>query len=185
MVRRNLHKLEQPPPGYTYAEAEAALVVALDVHAKDRTLLRARLKNLQRLGLPGTAPGKGARARYTHAQVGMWLLAMLVADTGIDPTIVVQAIRTQWKELEPWIPQATDWEAQSESPVWIALSPRLAAGAWKSGSPSLEIQMFRLSPRSNALAQLTMAAGANDRWISWHNFTRPSTRLKTFLVSRP
>ena len=136
--------MEQPPRGYTYAEAETALVRALDVDAKDRTLLRARLKNLQRLGLPGTAPGKGARARYTRAQVGMWLLAMLVADTGIDPTIVVQTIKTQWKYLEPWIPQATDMEAISENPVWIVLSPRLAASAWKSGSPSLGIEMFRI-----------------------------------------
>jgi hypothetical protein len=182
MVRRNAHKLERRPSGYTYGEAEVALAVALGIDAKHRRLLRARLKNLQRLGLPGTMPGKGARAYYSRAQMGQWLLAMLAADVGIDPTIVVQAIKEQWKNLEPWIAQATDREAQSESPVWAALWPGLAAGAWRRGGPSLSIEMFRVPPRSNELAQVAM--GARDKWVCLLNFTRPATRLDNALSPR-
>jgi hypothetical protein len=182
MVRTKSHKLERQPPDYTYGEAEVALTTALGIDAKHRGLLRARLKNLQRLGLPGTAPGKGARARYTRAQMAMWLLAMIVADVGIDPTIVVQAIKARWKALEPWIPQATDLEAQSESPVWIALYPKLAGSAWSGGGPSLSIEIFRSSPRPNELGQLVV--GARDKWVCLLNFTRPSTRLENALPPR-
>jgi hypothetical protein len=178
-----LHKLERQPPGYTYGEAEVALAAGLGIDAKHQTLLRARLKNLQRLGLPGTAPGKGARARYTRTQLGQWLLAMMMADVGIDPTIVVQAIKAQWKTLEPWITQATDLEARSESPVWLVLWPGLAASAWRGESAGLPISMFRSSPRSNDLAQI--AASARDRWVCLLNFTRPSTRLENALPPRP
>jgi hypothetical protein len=184
MVRTKSHRLERQPSGYTYGEAEVALADALIIDAKHRRLLRARLKNLQRLGLPGTAPGKGARARYTRAQLGMWLLAMLVADTGIDPTIVVQAIKAQWKALEPWIARATDVEARSESPVLIALYPGLAGSAWRGRGPSLSIEMFQPAPRSDELAQLVMGAGARDKWICLLNFTRPSNRLKNALLPR-
>jgi hypothetical protein len=199
MVRRDLHKLEQRPRGCTYAEAENALIAALGIEAKHRALLRARLKNLQRLGLPGTAPGKGARARYTHAQVGMWLLAMLVADTGIDPTIVVQAIKARWKDLEPDVLQAMTTEALGENPIWIALWPGLAASAWKSESPNLGIQTFRLfswpneferraiemgASKPTELAQLAMRAGDHDKWTCFLNFARPAARLGRLLPSR-
>jgi hypothetical protein len=183
MVRRDLHKLERQPSGYTYGEAEIALADALVIDVKHRGLLRARLKNLQRLGLPGTTPGKGTRARYTRTQVDQWLLAMMVADVGIDPTIVVQAIKAQWKTLEPWILQATDLEARSESPVWLVLWPGLAASAWRGKSAGLSIVMFRSSPRSNHLAQ--MVVSARDNWICLLNFTRPSTRLENALPPRP
>jgi len=157
------------------------MLTALRIDAQHRGLLRARLKNLQRLGLPGTAPGKGARARYTRAQLGMWLLAMLVADTGIDPTIVVRAIKAQWKELAPWIAQATDVEAQSGRPVWVVLRPGLAGAAWGGGGPSLLIEMLRPDPRSNELIQLVMGASARDKWVSLLNFSRSATRLETAL----
>jgi hypothetical protein len=186
MVRRKSHKLEQQPPGYTYGDAERALLTALDIEAKHRGLLRARLKNLQRLGLPGTAPGKGARARYTRAQLKMWLLAMLMADTGIDPSIVAQAIKTQWKGLMPEIDQATDSDAQSgKSPVWVALYPRLAGGAWKEGRPGLTINMFRLAAGPDEIAQIVMGAGERDRPICLFHFSRPATRLVSALAYRP
>jgi len=109
-------------------------------------------------------------------------LAMMVADVGIDPTIVVQAIKAQWKTLEPWIAQATDVEARSGSPVWIAGWPGLAGSAWRGGGPGLSIEMFRPAPRSNELAQLVM--GARDRWICLLDFTRPMNRLENALPPR-
>jgi hypothetical protein len=182
MVRRKSYKLERQPPGYTYGEAEIALAAALGIDAKHRGLLRARLKNLQRLGLPGTAPGKGARARYTRTQLGQWLLAMLIADVGIDPTIVVQAVKAQWKGLEPWTIQAADWEAARGDSVWVALRPGLAASAWRRENAGLLISMFRSSPRSDNLAQ--MASSARDAWICLLDFTRPSIHLENALPQR-
>jgi hypothetical protein len=188
MVRTKSHKLERQPSGYSFGEAEKALAAVFGIDAKHRRLLVARLKNLMRLGLPGTAPGKGARARYSPAQLNQWLLAMLLADTGIDPTVVVQAIKASWKtHLEPVTIRATEMGATSGNPVWIALRPELTVGVWK-GETGLSIQMFQLSSRSNEFERLNelgqvVARGA-DKWICLLNFTPFAYRLKNALPPR-
>jgi hypothetical protein len=186
MARRDLHKMEQRPSGYSYGECEAALCMALGIEPGHRRLLRARLKNLQRLGLPKVTPGKGTRIRYSRAQLDVWLLAMLMSEAGMDPTIVVQAIKAEWKQLAPEIATATDKKLfDTYGPLWVVLWPRLAGSAWADGRPSLSVQVLRDPPRSNDLARIVETAGERDRCICLFNFTRPANRLQSNLLWRP
>jgi hypothetical protein len=178
--------MEQRPSGYSYGECEVALCRALGIEPRHRGLLKARLKNLQRLGLPKIMPGKGTRIRYVRAQLDMWLLAMLMSEAGMDPMIVVQAIKAQWKGLASEIATAADKKMfDAKGPLWIVLWPRLAGSAWTDGGPSLSIQALREPPRSHELAQIVEDAGARDRCICLFNFTRPANRLEAELLWRP
>jgi hypothetical protein len=175
--------MEQRLSGYSYGEGEFALCRALELEPQHRRLLRAWLKNLQRLGLPKITPSKGTRPRYVRAQLDMWLLAMLASRAGMDPMIVVPAIKASWKTLAPEIATATDGKLlENRGPLWVALWPRLAASAWKDGRPSLSIQMLRAPP--NELGQLVEAAGKRNRVIALVNFTSPAIQLEAALLWR-
>jgi len=78
---------------YTYQIVETALARVFGANEEaQRGIFRARLKHLQRSGLPSEAPGKGQRISYTDEQVCDWLVALQVAELGIDPVLVVALI---------------------------------------------------------------------------------------------
>ena len=90
------HKFETPR--YSYGVVEGALAAVFGIDAKtQRGALRARLKHIQRLGLPGTAAGKGARVSYSLEQAFQWLIALLLSEIGIDPIVIVKTIKKHWK----------------------------------------------------------------------------------------
>src|SRR5262245_19073973 len=94
-------------PTFGYAETETALAYSLDIPAKQqRSVLRARLKHLQRLNLLGVKSGRGQRLAYSRAQVSQLLLALILAEAGLDPTLIVSAIKRHWRELASAVQQA-------------------------------------------------------------------------------
>ena len=79
---------------YAYGEIERALGTTLGADEKaQKGALRGRLKRIATLGLPPTSPGKGARRLYSRDEALQLLLALLMADAGIDPVLIVPAIK--------------------------------------------------------------------------------------------
>jgi hypothetical protein len=193
MDRTNLHKFEQPL--FEYGEVEAALAGVFGADRKHQHgALRGRLKNLQRLGL-GSGTGKGARNRYSRAQVYQWLLCLVLMESGIDPSIIIPTVKTNWNKLAPWAMQAADAEARTTgSSVWIAMWKRLMSHTWKGEPTGLTIEMIRLSPLSpfsfggppstpHDLVQLAFNAGAHGQGIEFINFSTFAIHLEHLLRS--
>src|SRR5262245_17511488 len=131
MIRKHSYGFETP--AYSYAQVEAALGAVLAVRAEHRRgPLRARLKHLQRLGLVDLKSGKGKRVEYSHAQVAQWLLALILAEMGMDPVIVVTAIKSHWKQIAGDIERATSWDARSGGAhAYLCLWPRAMSATWE------------------------------------------------------
>ena len=66
------------------------------VDAERRGPLKGRLKHLNVLGLPGLNVGRGVRIAYSAEQVAQWLVALLLEECGIDPTVAVKLIQAAW-----------------------------------------------------------------------------------------
>jgi hypothetical protein len=60
------------------------------------------VRYLQRLGLDEVARGKGRGISYTRIQAGEWMLALLLAEFGIDPVVVVNSIQRERGQLREW-----------------------------------------------------------------------------------
>jgi hypothetical protein len=172
-------------PIFTYAEAESALGAALDfglVH--QRGIIKLRLKHLQRLNLIELNLGKQRRAKYSRAQITLWLLALILAETGADPTLVVTTLKNNWKSLVGTIERATSYEARSGQPYYLCLYPRVLSAPVVQ-QPPLSIEIFQIrqpnpfTPGYDELRQLVDAH--RDGWFCIHNITRPLSRLENAL----
>jgi hypothetical protein len=184
MDRTDLHKFEQPL--FLYGDVERALGHIFRVDPRrQRSVLRARLKHFQRLGLPGLAPGKGKPLRYSRELASMWLMALALAEIGLDPALIVKAIKSHWKNLAPWVRRAADYRAQTESPVFLLAKPWAMSGSWLE-SVSLELSMFErygaANPRREDYA-LQEVNQEQDRghWVCLLNFTRLAMQLNALL----
>jgi hypothetical protein len=127
---------------YSYGVVEGALAAVFGVDAKtQRGALRARLKHIQRLGLPGTAAGKGARISYSLEQASQWLIALLLSEIGIDPVVIVKTLQKNWgSSLARRVQEAADAGALSSKPILLSIRPRSMSGAWiGKKSPSFRI----------------------------------------------
>ena len=189
MDRTDLQKFEQPLFAYSDVERTLAHIFRVDAE-RQRGALRARLKHFQRLGLPGLAPGKGKPLLYSRELAAMWLMALVLAETGLDPAIIVKAIKDNWKNLTPWVRKATEYRAQMESPVFLVARPRAMSGAWQGGPVSLELDMFEryssvAAPRraDYALEEVNKAQDWSG-WVSLINFTPLAMQLVTLLPLR-
>ena len=85
-------------PRYPYARVERALLAVFDLATERQGPLRARLKHLNTLGLPGLQVGKGQRIAYSLEQVAQWLVALLIEETGVDPTVAVRLVQGAWED---------------------------------------------------------------------------------------
>jgi len=143
MNRTKLHKIERP---LAYGQVEKVLVRIFWIDEQQKGAFRGKLKHLQKLGLPGLEPGKGRRIAYTRELVFQLLLALLFAQLGIDPTLVVRAVKENWKgTLAPAVEAAID-RGQAGNPVCLVVRPRLMSGG------GLQISWFRrysYVPRKN------------------------------------
>jgi hypothetical protein len=139
MNRKVLHKTGEAT--FTYGELERAMASVFAIPPAGNGALRARLKHLARLGM-GLETGKGTRAQYTRDLCAQLLIALLLAEVGIDPAIAVQTIKTNWKTLAPSVQEATDGAAQRGNPIYLELQLRVMSSALK-GGPSLQIFPFR------------------------------------------
>ena len=118
--------------GYSYAQVEGALATLFRVPAVAQGSFRGRVRHLQRVGLVEIAPGKGRRIFYTRIQANEWMLALLIADLGVDPTVIVKSVERERKKLREWMREASDEEALGGNDVFLAAQPELMSGAWAS-----------------------------------------------------
>jgi hypothetical protein len=118
--------------GYSYAEVESALGALFHVPTSAQGSFRARVRHLQRIGLIEDAPGKGRRITYTRFQTTEWMLALLLAELGVDPIVIVKSIKAERRQLREWIGEATDAEALGGNQVFLAARPALMSDAWAS-----------------------------------------------------
>jgi hypothetical protein len=118
--------------GFSYAQVEGALGALFRVPASARGSFRGRVRHLQRIGLIDVAPGKGRRISYTRVQANEWMLALYLADLGVDPVVIVKSLRRERKRLQGWFGEATDEEALRGNEVFLVAWPALMSGAWAS-----------------------------------------------------
>jgi hypothetical protein len=118
--------------GYSYAQVEGALATLFRVPAVAQGSFRGRVRHLQRVGLVEIAPGKGRRIFYTRIQANEWMLALLIADLGVDPTVIVKSVERERKKLREWMREASDEKALGGNEVFLAAQPELMSGAWAS-----------------------------------------------------
>jgi hypothetical protein len=182
------HSYKFDTPAHSYAEVEPALAKALGIGiVHQRGALRGRLKHLQRLGLVDLQVGRKKRVLYSRAQVAQWLVALLLAETGMDPTVIVTSLKNSWKTIAGTIERATSHEALSGEPYYLCAWPRVMSAAWGQKSP-LTINVIQFprpalfpSPRNE---MLELIAGNPDNWFCVHNLTRVLSRLENALPPR-
>ena len=137
--------------GFTYAEVEGALGALFSVPASAQGSFRGRVRHLQRIGLVNVAPGKGRRISYTHVQASEWMLALLIAELGVAPTVIVKSLQRERKRLHGWITEATDVEALGGNEVFLAARPALMSGAWASKDSAGILRFAKFRRRDLAL----------------------------------
>jgi hypothetical protein len=175
-------------PSYAYAEAEGALGYAFGfglVH--QRGTIRSRLKHFQRCGLIDLNLGGKRKAKYSRAQIAQWLLALILAETGADPVVIVAALRTSWRRIAGTLELVTSDEARSRSPYYLVAWPRVISGP-VAQKPALTLEVLQLpspnpfAPMTEQLRQLReLVAGNSDDWVSVYNLTRIVSRLEIAL----
>lgn len=134
---------------YAYGEIERALGATLGAdETAQKGALRGRLKRLSTLGLPSGGPGKGSRRLYSEDEALQLLFAMLLADLGIDPTLIVPAIKNVWPGLGKRV-RAAD-EAPSGNPTMLTVRLREVSGPWGAKEPLWIGVMPRTDERSRA-----------------------------------
>jgi hypothetical protein len=181
-------------PAFTYAEVETALAAALDVGlVHQRGALRGRLKHFQRLGLVDIQIGKGRRAAYSRAQAAQWLIALVMAETGLDPVLIVATIKKSWKGIASDIERSTSNDAKSGNPAYLFVEPRALTAPWQ-GRPAVAIHVREMRQPHPAMPGTAFQlqtpeifqyiATTRDSWLSVYNITRAMTRLDTSLPPR-
>jgi hypothetical protein len=159
-----------------YADVERGLAAALDVdEATQRGPFRQRLKHLQRLGLPGVEPGKGARIEYSDEQVAQLLIALLMSEVGIDPVAAVAVIKERWAFLGKMVKQATDAAATAEknpNPMFFTVRPKLMSKSYPEW-----IGKFR------HYDAMTMLDYDDSNWLCARNLTVAMRKLREVLGS--
>jgi hypothetical protein len=135
-----------PVVGYSYSQVEAALRALFSVPVSAEGSFRGRVRHLQRLGLFGIAPGKGSRISYTSVQTNEWMLALLLAQLGVDPIVIVKSVTRERKKLQKWILEAVDDDALAGNEVFLESRPRLMSSAWSSKKAAgiLWFEKFRI-----------------------------------------
>jgi hypothetical protein len=118
--------------GFSYAEVEGALGTLFGVTASAKGSFRGRVRHFQRIGLVEVAPGRGRRIWYTRVQAGEWMLALYLAELGVDPVVIVKSIQRERTQLRQWLEEATDDEALGGDAVFLAARPALMSGSWAS-----------------------------------------------------
>ena len=159
--------------GFAYAQVEGALFELFRVPASAQGSFRGRVRHLQRIGLVNVAPGKGRRISYTHVQANEWMLALLLAELGVDPTVIVRSLQRERKRLHGWIQEASDDEALGGNEVFLAARPALMSGAWASKDSAGILRFAKFRRRDFALK------------IARHSYPAPSGRPTLNLAVPP
>jgi hypothetical protein len=142
---------------------------------------RGKLKHLQKLGLPGGRHGKGRRIAYTRELAFQLLIALLLGELGIDPVLVVQAVKEHWKTvLAPAVAAAID-RGQATNPVYLVVRPKLMSGG------GLQISKFQRYPYpgapndTNLRDEFDRQVGGAQTWFCAIDLTRFAVQLDMLL----
>jgi len=139
---------------YGYGLLERALGAALDAgEAVQRGALRGRIKRLARLGLPAPLPEEqeGRRA-YSLEEAHQILVAILMEDAGLNPTVVARAVKRAWSRNLADVKNATNTEARTKYPIILFMMLQTVIGPWRTGNPHEAVPIFYLKPRSDRKA---------------------------------
>jgi len=141
MNRTKLHGTERP---LAFGQLEKGFVRILWIDESQKGAFRGKLKHLQKLGLPGGQHGKGRRIAYTREVAFQLLIALLISELGIDPVLVVQAVKENWKTIFVPAVEAAIARGQAVNPVYLVVRPKLMSGG------GLQISTFRRYPYPGA-----------------------------------
>jgi hypothetical protein len=176
---------------FAYNTAETAVASAAGISpAHQRGPFRARLQHLTRLGLPDIKSGKGRRIEYSREHAIQWLIATMLMDMGLDPSVIVTGIKQHWRSFAAAIADATSTEARSRFPYFLCVQPHLLQAGWArppTARPlTMEIVQFRLSQSPLGLQHelLAYVEGAAKSGLIILDFTGPLTRLDNALPPR-
>jgi hypothetical protein len=136
---------------YGYARLECGIGAALDAdEAVQRGALRSRIKRLARLGLPAPLPEEqeGRRA-YSLEEAHQLLVALLMEDAGLDPTVVARAVKRAWPRNLADAKNATSTEAKTKNPIILFMMLQTVTGPWRTGNPREAVPLVYLKPRSD------------------------------------
>jgi len=184
-------------PIYRYALLEGALGAALGVGAVvSRGALRSRLKRFGSLGLPGDGPGTGARRLYSLEQATQLLVGLFMVDAGLDPTVVVPAIKQCWPKMRANVQRATGKEA---APIWIMLRLQFTK-PWHTGDRRDVVPWISVFPRTDPKRPPSWYAehGFRDEsdnvlmrldreepgWVAFRNLTTAAQAMQTALHAK-
>lgn len=89
MTRASIERAGEP--AFTYKQVESVLVDLFDISLPKRPAFIARLKQLQRLGLPqGTRTGRGGKVKYAYWQLMEIVLYFDLIDCGVHPSVLTE-----------------------------------------------------------------------------------------------
>jgi hypothetical protein len=101
---------------------------------------RGRLQNFQRFGIPlGKSPGKGKKIDYKKDDVFQLAFCLEMAEFGVDPALITNAIKHYWKDelSDIFVEQAAPGKikddvapGQIKYDVLFCFSPRVMSAGW-------------------------------------------------------
>jgi hypothetical protein len=178
---------------FAYNAIETAVASAVGISpVHQRGPFRARLQHLTRLGLPDIRSGRGKKIEYSREHAIQWLIATMLMDMGLDPSVIVTGIKQHWRSFAAAIADATSLEARSRFPYFLCVHPRLLQAGWTRPPTTrplaMDILQFRLtqSPLMGPQHELaTYVATAAKSGLIILDFTGPLTRLDIALPPPP
>jgi hypothetical protein len=189
--RKSLDQFSTPLFAYGAVETALAHIFRASPPVK-RGALRGRIKHLAQLGLPGVGRGKGRRVQYSTEHAMQLLVALLIADLGVDPVVIVKLVQAHWKFLLPWIRRATDDEALAGNPVFWTIRPRLMSGAWGNSRHALRtvdwvgafrrFDYFQKGPDGRPIKRENVSMFLDqDGWLCTRNLSDDVSKLRASL----
>jgi hypothetical protein len=70
--------------------------------------LRGRIKNLQKIGLSPSNPGRGKRVSYHYEDLARWAICFELAEIGFDPSTIKRFIEAHWNSIFPTFHKTDD-----------------------------------------------------------------------------
>jgi hypothetical protein len=141
---------------YGYGLIERALGAALGVgESVQRGALRSRLKRLAQLGLPASLEDQEGRRLYSQEECHQMLVALLLGNLGLDPTVVARAVKKAWKQnlkrgtIEA-AHEADSAERKVRNPMVLHAKLRIVSEPWRTGDPNTALTYVTLARRYHA-----------------------------------
>jgi len=140
---------------YGYGLIERALGAALNVdESVQRGALRSRLKRFAQLGLPESLKGQEGRRLYSQEECHQMLIALLLCNVGLDPTVVARAVKKAWKQnlKRAAIEAAQEADAAEKkigNPIVLYAILRVVSEPWRTGDPNTALTLSALRRRFN------------------------------------